>query len=67
MIDGTKGKVVLSVAPGTKARENAGLSILVGGGVFVVTGLVISWSAPTRTASSRADCQATTVRPTAVT
>lgn len=41
MIDGTKGKVVLGVAPGTKARENAGLWILVGGGVFVVTGLVI--------------------------
>jgi hypothetical protein len=41
MIDGTKEKVNLSVVPGSKARADAGLYILVGGGIVTIAGVAV--------------------------
>jgi hypothetical protein len=41
MIDGTKEKVNLSVSPGSKARADVGLYILVAGGVVTIAGIAV--------------------------
>ena len=41
MIDGSKGKVTLHVAPGSKSKADAGLWILVAGGVVLIAGVAV--------------------------
>ena len=41
MIDGTKEKVNLSVSPGSKGRADAGLYILVAGGIVTTAGIAV--------------------------
>ncbi len=41
MIDGTKEKVNLNVTPGSKARADAGLYILVAGGIVAIAGVAV--------------------------
>jgi hypothetical protein len=57
MIDGTKERVNLTVAPGSKGRADAGLYILVGGGIITIAGVAVLFLGSDKNGAMLADGQ----------